>query len=75
MNSNDTMFYDIRQALKTNPIVLAQDVSVANVNDYILEKVQTSGWITIQSDEAVAVTKHMGYCNFVYMDVGCLNFK
>lgn len=67
MTSMESPFFELRQALQNNPIVLGQDL---NVN--VMDKVGEGGWITVQTTELIAVSKHMGYCNFVYMKVNFL---
>lgn len=69
--SAESPFFEIRQAIKNNKIALADEMGVDDdqLDRYVMDKVRGGGWITIGSNEDIAVSRHAGFCNMIYMDV------
>lgn len=72
MESSASSFFEIREAIQNNPILLADEVEGIDedeVNDYVNNKVREGGWITIGSNEDIAIDRHNGFCNMIYIEV------
>jgi protoheme ferro-lyase len=40
-----------------------------------MERVRGGKWMTIESNEGIEVTRELGYCNMIYMNVGFLSLN
>ncbi|KAI6171477.1 hypothetical protein M3Y97_01048800 [Aphelenchoides bicaudatus] len=70
MNSSRSPFFEIREAIKNNPIRYAEDFVGADddcVEQYVMNQVQKSNWITVATNERIMISRHDGYCNMIYM--------
>jgi hypothetical protein len=54
--------------------VLAEELGADEVgrSNYVMEKVRGGDWITVGSNEDIAVSRHNGYCNMIYIDVSSI---
>jgi hypothetical protein len=76
MTSPESPFFEIRDAIKNNKIVLADELGVedAELENFVNNKVREGGWITIGSNEDIVVSRHAGFCSMVYYDVNFVLF-
>jgi hypothetical protein len=70
----ESSYFEIREAIKNNPILLASDMGVGYENEddvdaFVFNKVREKNLITIGSNEDIAVARYAGFCNFIYFDV------
>jgi hypothetical protein len=69
-NLSSSPFYELRHAIKNNPIVLAKDhTDIMHYDFYIYDRLAEGGFITIEGEEVIQHYRQLGYCNFVYIDV------
>ncbi|KAI6171297.1 hypothetical protein M3Y97_01055900 [Aphelenchoides bicaudatus] len=68
--SMESPYFEIREAIENNPIRIAEDYEKDNdlQDAYVMNHVRDGKWITIGSNEDIAVYRHDGYCNMIYID-------
>jgi hypothetical protein len=70
VETSKSPYFELHQALKNNPIRLAEEMTTTeNLDDYVQKRLDEGGWITVQSNEVVEISRQNGWCNLVYMEV------